>query len=240
MPENAATVFDISTLYQSQYEVLRANSPELLDRVYRLRYQVYCIENQFEDPDHNLGGRETDCDDNRAGHVLLIHRQSGEAAGTARVIFPERSQERPLPVERVLDRDGLRAFRRLPGESTGEISRFAVSKAFRRRRLADGYSGVSRLWKAEQRIMPCITFGLFCGILDICLDRGISHVSAVMEPALLRLLKRFGLHFAPVGGLIEYHGLRQPCVAPLDDLINHVRDERRPLCLYASNAMGLA
>jgi N-acyl amino acid synthase of PEP-CTERM/exosortase system len=238
MPENAATVFDISTLYQSQYEVLRANSPELLDRVYRLRYQVYCIENQFEDPDQNLGGRETDCDDNRAGHVLLIHRQSGEAAGTARVIFPERSQERPLPVERVLDRDGLRAFRRLPGESTGEISRFAVSKAFRRRRLADGYSGVSRLWKAEQRIMPCITFGLFCGILDICLDRGISHVSAVMEPALLRLLKRFGLHFAPVGGLIEYHGLRQPCVAPLHDLINHVRDESRLLWLYASKAMG--
>ena len=211
MPENAATVFDISTLYQSQYEVLRANSPELLDRVYQLRYQVYCIENPFEDPDQNLGGRETDCDDNRAGHVLLIHRQSGEAAGTARVIFPERSQERPLPVEQVLDRDGLRAFRRLPGESTGEISRFAVSKAFRRRRLADCYSGVSRLWKAKQRITPCITFGLFCGILDICLDRGISHLSAVMEPALLRLLKRFGLHFAAVGGLIEYHGLRQPC-----------------------------
>jgi N-acyl amino acid synthase of PEP-CTERM/exosortase system len=147
-------------------------------------------------------------------------------------------------LERLVDggdedgRDGLRAFRRLPGESTGEISRFAVSKAFRRRRLADGYSGVSRLWKAEQRIMPCITFGLFCGILDICLDRGISHVSAVMEPALLRLLKRFGLHFAPVGGLIEYHGLRQPCVAPLHDLINHVRDESRLLWLYASKAMG--
>jgi hypothetical protein len=86
--------------------------------------------------------------------------------------------------------------------------------------------------------MPCITFGLFRGILDICLDRGITHVSAVMEPALLRLLKRFGLHFAPVGGLIEYHGLRQPCVAPLHDLIHHVRDERRPLWLYASKAMG--
>ncbi len=199
MPENAATVADVSNLYQTQYEVLRADSPELLDRVYQLRYQVYCIENQFEDPDQNLGGRETDGDDNRAGHVLLIHRESGEAAGTARVIFPERCDERPLPVERVLDPDGLRVFRRLPSPSTGEISRFAVSKAFRRQRLAGSYSGVSRVWAAEQRIMPCITFGLFRGILDICLDAGITHVSAVMEPALLRLLRRFGLHFAPRG-----------------------------------------
>jgi N-acyl amino acid synthase of PEP-CTERM/exosortase system len=88
MPENAASISDVSNLYQSQYEVLRADSPALLDRVYQLRYQVYCIENRFENPDQNLRGRETDCDDNRAGHVLLIHRESGEAAGTARVIFP--------------------------------------------------------------------------------------------------------------------------------------------------------
>lgn len=44
MPEEATTGVDIPNLYQAEYAVLRANSPDLLDRVYQLRYQVYCIE----------------------------------------------------------------------------------------------------------------------------------------------------------------------------------------------------
>src|SRR3977135_1622652 len=126
MLEMPVNIFELSKVYTSHFDVIRADTPALLDRVYEIRYQVYCLENAFEDPAQNLGGREIDTDDDRAAHVLLIHRESGEAAGTARVIFPER--QRPLPVERILDPGGQRLFSRLPAQTTGEISRFAVSK----------------------------------------------------------------------------------------------------------------
>ena len=232
---------ELSRLYEDHFEIVRANTPALLDRVYEIRYQVYCVENAFEDPAQNVGGREMDGDDDRAAHILLIHRKTGEAAGTARVIFPDPSQRRPLPVEDVLDPVGERLFARLPRESTGEISRFAVPKAFRRRRGEERYPdigpttppGASSSGVPEQRIMPFITFGLLRGIVGICLKSGISHITAVMEPPLIRLLGRFGLDFEPIGGLVDYHGLRQPCVARLDDLIDRVREESGCLWLYA-------
>jgi N-acyl amino acid synthase of PEP-CTERM/exosortase system len=226
-------------LYTNHFDVVRADTRALLDQVYEIRYQVYCVENAFEDPAQNLGEREIDGDDDRAAHVLLIHRKSGEAAGTARVIFPD--CRRPLPVERILDPGGQRLFGRLPAPTTGEISRFAVSKAFRRRRGEDRYADVGDSEPralAEQRVMPFITFGLLRGIAGICLQSGLTHATAVMEPPLIRLLKRFGLDFQSVGGLVEYHGLRQPCVARLHDLIDHARCERNSLWLYAKDEVS--
>ena len=65
--------------------VLVADTSELLDEVYRLRYQVYCVEMTYE---AGRDGKEYDEFDNRAHHVLLVHRASGEAIGTVRVIPP--------------------------------------------------------------------------------------------------------------------------------------------------------
>lgn len=230
---------ELSGLYTRHFDVVRADTPALLDRVYELRYQVYCVENAFEDPAANLGGREIDADDDRAAHVLLIHRESGEAAGTARVIFPD--QRRPLPIARVLDPEGRDLFSRLPTQGIGEVSRFAVPKAFRRRRGEDRYADVgpnAPTADPEQRVMPFITFGLLRGIVGICLESGLSHITAVMEPPLIRLLKRFGLDFHAIGGVVEYHGLRQPCVAHLFDLIEQARGESSPLWFYAKEEVS--
>jgi N-acyl amino acid synthase of PEP-CTERM/exosortase system len=72
--------------------------------------------------------------------------------------------------------------------------------------------------------MPHITLGLIRGILAICLDYEITLLAAVMEPALLRILARLGLDFAPLGPLVQYHGLRQPCAANILDLIRGARE----------------
>lgn len=232
--------YRISKLYANYFDIVRADTPALLDQVFAIRYQVYCVENPFEDPAENLGEREMDADDDRAAHILLIHRETGEAAGTARVIFPE--PHRPLPIEHVIDPAGRRIYSCLPA-STAEISRFAVSKAFRRRRGEDRYADIgarepTRTGHAEQRVMPFITFGLMRGIVGVCLESGITNITAVMEPPLIRLLKRFGLNFRAVGGLVDYHGIRQPCVACLRDLIDHGREEASPLWLYAQDEVA--
>jgi N-acyl amino acid synthase of PEP-CTERM/exosortase system len=123
----------------------------------------------------------------------------------------------------------------LPLQHAGEVSRFAVSRAFRRRHGETGHvdAGYCKALfyrgAAERRLMPHITLGLIRGILGICLDYRITLLAAVMEPALLRILARLGLDFAPLGPLVRYHGLRQPCAAEIVGLIAGVRERCGPL-----------
>jgi N-acyl amino acid synthase of PEP-CTERM/exosortase system len=205
-----------ATSYDDHFAVVRADTQQQLDLVYRLRYRVYCIENRFEDPGRCPDGREIDEDDDRSIHTLLIHRRSGLAAGTSRLIMPRLDSRRPLPMQRILGRRELESVRHLPLHQIAEISRFAVSKEFRRRCGEERYADagfpypLSRSDTAVRRLFPHITFGLLRGLLGICLEYDIAVLAAVMEPALLRILTRLGLNFEPVGPLVEYHGLRQP------------------------------
>ena len=210
------TGFDIPTNYDRHFAVVRATIPELLHKAYRLRYQVYCVENPFENPDEQIDRCETDRYDDRSAHTLLVHRPTGEVVGTSRVILPHKGD--PLPIATLLHGADLRGFAEFPIARTAEISRFAISKQFRRR------CGEGR--------MPFITLGLMKGVFDICRDHEISHLAVVMEPPLIRILRRFGLDFMPIGGLVEHHGLRQPCIARMADLIEHSRESETLLWRY--------
>jgi N-acyl amino acid synthase of PEP-CTERM/exosortase system len=228
---------DFAGSYNQYFDVVRADIPRLLDLAYRLRFRVYCIENPFEDATRCRDEREIDDDDDRSVHTLLIHRASGIAAGTARVIMPRLDPERPLPIQRLLGPCERKAFGRLPPHAIGEISRFAISKEFRRRigeeYCADaGFPYLPAFEGGERRSMPHITFGLLRGILEICREYQITVLAAVMEPALLRVLERLGLKFEPIGALVDYHGLRQPCSARIATLLNNSREQRGPLWNY--------
>jgi N-acyl amino acid synthase of PEP-CTERM/exosortase system len=241
----AGGIADFVASYDRYFEVVRATTPEQLDLAHRLRYQVYCIENSFEDPARCSDGREVDEDDNRSAHALLLHRQSGATAGTVRLIMPLLDDgRRPLPIERTLDPAARLRLEPLPRHLVAEVSRFAVSKNFRRRH-GDGHyaeAGFSRSLAGraarDRRLIPFITFGLLRAVFAICLEHGIIHLAAMMEPALLRLLFRLGLVFEPLGGLVEHHGLRQPCVARLVDLARRSREEASLLWHYASREIA--
>ena len=56
-----------------------------------------------------------------------------------------------------------------------------------------------------------LPLGLIKSCVEMSVREGMTHWAAVMEPALLRLLTRLGIHFNPLGSLVEYHGRRQPC-----------------------------
>src|SRR3974390_125076 len=212
------TGFDIPTNYDRHFAVVRATTPELLRKAYRLLDQVYCGGNPFENPDEQIDQCETDRYDDRSAHTLLVHRPTGEVAGTSRVILPHKGD--PLPIATLLHGADLRGVAEFPISRTAEISRFAISKQFRRR------CGEGR--------MPFITLGLMKGVFDICRDHEISHLAVVMEPPLIRILRRFGLDFMPIGGLVEHHGLRQPCIARMADLIEDSRESETLLWRYTA------
>src|SRR5579864_3086854 len=218
-------------LYNRYFEVIPADTAERLDAALRLRYQVYCVENPFENADEHLDGREIDDCDHHSVHSLLIHRPSGAVAGTVRLVLPQAGKR--LPIMHTCQHPILEDPHILPTECTAEISRFAVSKQFRRRatdKLGVDYALVERPGSGgefDRRVIPHITLGLMKAIVSMSWEHGIAHWCAVMEPALLRLIGRLGLEFPPLGPLVNYHGLRQPCYGHADMVLAGMRRERR-------------
>ena len=217
-------------LYNRYFEVVPADSAERLDAAYRLRYQVYCVENPFENAEEHRDGREIDAYDRHSCHSLLIHRPTGSVAGTVRLVLPVAGKR--LPILHTCHHPILGDRHVLPPESTAEISRFAVSKQFRRRatdQLGVDYALVERPAPGgdfDRRVIPHITLGLMKAIVQMSWERGIYHWCAVMEPALLRLIGRLGLEFPPLGPPVNYHGLRQPCYGHANTVLAGMRRER--------------
>jgi len=238
----ATTLIDI---YHHWFEIVQATDEALRAEAFRLRYQVYCVENPFEDPTENPDGLETDEFDDRSAHSLLIHRPTETVAGcvrlvlpkpavgTVRLVLPEGGRAPgSLPIHRVCNHPALLDPAILPPETTAEISRFAISKAFRRRRqdgrFPDSVEGVAAnsIRVPDRRLLPHMTLGLLKGVMKMSAEHGITHWCAVLEPALLRLLGRLGLHLTPLGPTVQYHGLRQPAYADIAELAVRTKRER--------------
>jgi N-acyl amino acid synthase of PEP-CTERM/exosortase system len=229
--ENGGT----AALFNRYLSVVRADSDELIDQVYRLRFQVYCVERGFEDPAQYPDGREIDADDARSLHSLLIDRITGQAVGTVRLILPSYGDE--LPLFGVLGCS--RAASELPAATTAEVSRFAVAKAFRRRFekrwcLQSGCASIG----GRGPILQLLTFGLIQAVAIMSAFGGVTHIVGMMEPALLRLLERLGIAFHPLGGLVEYHGSRQPGWAVMRHLIANIKKHHPELGQIISSPDG--
>ena len=223
----------LPALYRRYFEVyadLPHRSPQYR-RALALRYLVYCQEQGYEDPAAFPNGMESDEFDARALHALLVHRPSGRDAGTVRLIRPDpQSPLNSLPIDTLCRDPRLQDQDLLPRSGLAEVSRFAVSKAFRRR-LGDAPtpSGIGSAWQPEdqgQRRIPHLSLGLIQALVANSARYGISHWVAEMEPALLRMLRQLGIYFTKLGPVVEYHGRRQPCYATVAPMLERVRSER--------------
>lgn len=216
---------EAETSFSRWFEVVPASSQALLEEAYRLRYQVYCVENPFEDPAENPDGLETDEYDGHAVHSILVHRPTQTVSGAVRLILPDfDNPQDSLPIQKVCSEQQLQDAGPFDLAHCAEISRFAVSKKYRRRigeaRFADvKWDEAATQNEASRRQLPYITLGLLRACLEMSVEHQITHVFAVMEPALIRLIRRFGLQFQLIGPLVDYHGQRQPCVAIIKDLL---------------------
>jgi N-acyl amino acid synthase of PEP-CTERM/exosortase system len=218
--------------YESYFETSLVETEEQRRAAYRLRYEVYCVEHPYEDPAQNPNGMESDVHDSAALHALLTHRRSASVVGTARLILP-----RPgggliaLPIRDVCRHEFiLRDTPELPWAQAAEVSRFAISKNLRRRvddQIGETTSvGSFSMGEDPRRVIPNASLGLIQATTAMMAKAGAKYLCAVMEPTLLRMLKRLGLHFTHLGPVVEYHGQRQPCYADWDVLLARVWLER--------------
>ena len=200
---------------QGEFSVVMADTTELQIEVFEMRNQVYCLERGYES---STTGLETDTFDATSRHVLLRHRRTNVAVGTVRIVLP--IPERPetsFPMQLVCP---ARVLQGLPLETTGEVSRFSLSK--------------ERLSKLEATDwMPRLA--LFHGIMRASHEAGVTHWCALMERSLLRLLRVTGIHFEPLGVMVEHHGMRQPSFGRVSDIMARMHDDARPAWDYITD-----
>ncbi len=229
---------DLIAAFNQFFELVHADTDELRMQVYLLRYQVYVLETGFETESDCRSGVdenglpvhwEQDSFDDRSDHYLLRHRRTGVYAATARLILPSVTDiAAPYPIELhcPLEKPVSDPARR---GSLGEISRFAVSKVFKRRigelgTLAGVAEDVEIYFEDdERRVLPHISLGLFAAVMRMVHEHRITHCYAVMEPALLRLLGRFGMVFNRIGSDVDYHGIRVPCITSAEEALPNIR-----------------
>ena len=194
MSRNGSSIAEAINAIKEEVSVEIADTPALRREAFQLRYQVYCVERGFE-PGSN--GIETDDLDHQAQHAVIRWRDSREVVGTVRLILPTTENSMSLPIHKLCEPDLLR---HLPASTIGEGSRFAISKE--RRGLSAASCSVLRL-------------ALMQAAIWLSHEAGHTHMLAVMEPSLVRILRGSAFHFVPVGPLVQYHGVRQPVVADM-------------------------
>lgn len=223
---------DLRNAYDRYFYDVPADTDALREECFRLRYQTYCVENAYELISENAGERETDIHDCQSLHSLLYHRSTGAVVGTARLILPSwEGSSLPLPVRTLCSPEIIDEFvGEVPVLQAAEISRFAISKAFRRRQEDQGsiIGGLRSMGKPDpRRNIQHISLGLMRSVLAMATGRGLTHVYAVMEPSLLRMLRRLGIRFQNLGPIVDYHGRRQPCFCVIAELLDDV-ETRNP------------
>lgn len=239
---------DLYLNFQKYFEVVVADTAELLEDAYKLRYQVLCVEQRLPGFDASLYPNELEKDDydNHSSHVLLRHLPSGNFIGTVRLITMNPIQpEKLLPIELYGQLDpALCDIKALPRHQAGEISRFVITGQFQRRRgdrnidesdrrvekieNKEGSAEVRERRSAERRdrrLAPPLALLLAAGIVRLSAEQKINNWLSVMDPALNRLLGYYGLELNPIGPLVEYHGQRRSYFAKIGGVLNRMYKE---------------
>lgn len=225
---------NILDAFNKYFEMVPAVSEQLKNEVYRLRYQVYCLETGFEKIEQYPEGVEFDEYDNSSVHYLIRHRRSGAYAATTRLILPSATI---FPIEKYTQFDNKEVLKNLSRNNLAEASRFCISKGFKNRKDESGtLIGIGSEWEInytedERRFFPYLTIALFACLIKMSDENGIYYWYAVMEPALIRYFSSLGIYFVGIGPLVDYHGKRRPCMIKVSDLLEGV--EKKDLSIWS-------
>lgn len=226
---------DLYKAFHNYFEIVIADTPGLLEEVFRMRYQLLCIDMAVPgyEPSRYPDGLEKDNYDHHSSHALVRYRQSGEFIGTVRLImFDPTDPEKLFPVERYTQIDpALLDIKKLSRQQTGEISRFMIIKKFERRRAERrNYNTrelIGDIAKADRRSINNLTLVLMAGVVRMCDKYSIRNWFTIMEPALNRLFGYYGLDLNPIGPTTQHYGLRRPYFVELVKVLDRMKRDYR-------------
>jgi N-acyl amino acid synthase of PEP-CTERM/exosortase system len=237
--------------YTQAFDSAIADSESLRNQAFRLRYEVYCIENQgFENPDEHPDKLETDHYDCHALQGLLVHRYSGFAVGSVRMVLPVADRwECSMPIQEHCMHPTVHHRGTIMGSL--ETSRFCISRSMRKRIcqedtyrvLSDTDAGmrsparpVKELIDQTRALLPYLCVGLVKLPLQVAAENGLEHIFATLDPRLLQLLTQLGICSTRLGDDIDHHGMRSPVdFVPLDIFENTYKNKREVWKIVTDN-----
>lgn len=235
-----------SWLYHQLFEVVQAESDALKEKAFRIRHEVFCEEFGYKEVKSNANKLERDIYDERAKHCLLIHKRSGEAIGTLRVVMPDQNDlQNSFPLQEIFSGGRLREDHVL--SNICEISRLCVLKKFRSRAGDEGspLGGVhdqdqetfvdKTCKRLARRIIPFAPIGLIKSGFDIAVENGYTQGCAFLETQLIDSFERLGIVCQRIGPVIDHDGQRQPVIIDFFTTVNNMRVRQKAVWEMVTN-----
>lgn len=216
-----------------KFSFVQADSEELKQEIYRLRFDVYAREFGFEKIEDHPTGLEMDEFDAHSVHFAAID-DNQDVIGTVRLVL---ENDKGFPIEHAVETTFVGP--RPPDSRIAEISRLAVSRTFRRR-AEDGRFGVESYIKKSEggtlpddeeqneqqsnRKNPIIVLGLYQIMYHYSKRMGLSHWFMITETKLFHALKKYGFGFHQIGEPVEYHGIRVPYLGIIEEMEQNLHE----------------
>ena len=160
----------------------RANYPQLIDEMYRMRAEVFSGRLGWEVT--VTDGRETDrFDDEDPLYLISFDETTGSLKGAVRLL-PTTGPNMLRDVFQILTPEGAPE-----SPLIWESSRFAINPGI--------FQGVDRVM-ANHRV-NAITLELLCGIVEVCRKSGIEHIVSVFDARMARIFRAIDCPFDIIG-----------------------------------------
>lgn len=194
-------------MLSDHYEVILADTAEARRIHYRLRYQVYCLEQAWECADQFPDGEEKDEYDPRAVHFLVRDRRTGQWTATLRVVLPG---EEPLPIE------SLNVLKQSVRDSIDSTEVAEISRVCRPKDPRSGESLEHSRMKAQLLGGASeVLIRLLRAAAQYCQDQGIGYLYMFCRPAMARMMHRLDIPMKRAGIPSDHRGVRVPYVVDL-------------------------
>ena len=138
-----------------RYEVRFARTPEELDRLLRLRYEVFNLELREGLATSAATGRDEDEFDRKFHHLLIEERETGEVVGTYRMQTPEMAAAGGYYAAGLFE---MAALPHAVASQSVEIGRACVAKPHRNGRVLQAlWRGLAAYlrWNGKTRLFGC-------------------------------------------------------------------------------------
>jgi N-acyl amino acid synthase of PEP-CTERM/exosortase system len=198
------------------------DSPQLLEKSHRMRYQIYCLERRFLNAEDYPNQLEFDGFDRDSVHVGVLDA-GGELVGTARIVKPGSAG---LPFNLYCDLFPDETALTEAGNAVVEISRVCISRRYARRR-ADLFFDARDARESDEPAMPAyerrvqrgdVFAPLVKALYHATKRLGATHWIIAIEKSLRRRIAQYGLPFHLAGPEADYYGRVAPYIMSLAEL----------------------
>ena len=230
----------VDHVHQQIFRSYQGNVPgKIPNDIFKLRYDVYCVECAFLPPDDGINGLEVDDFDDCSTH-FAAYTMEESLTGTVRLVHPHLPRQFPFELHCKTFAD----FVMPPRAECGEISRLAVKRTHRRRR-ADSVLGIpgfnagdaptsSATTAKRERTSPMLLLGMYREMFRHSRTCGMRYWFAAMERSLARSLAKVGFNFEPIGPQADYYGAVTPYVVDLNVLAERIHQSNPVLGAWFS------